>query len=162
MGSVINAQALFNRVRMWMAGIQFDGRRDLYNEFGWIRNPDYRDFLAAYFRQGMAKRVVDAPVEAMWADPPQLLAQPEFNTAWNGLVEEQSLWWHITRLDKLAGLGRYAAMVVGFDDGADLEPPIRAGNKPRKVIYLQPYHEGSLSVKVYDEDKTSPRFGKPE
>lgn len=163
MGDVINAQSLFNRVRMWLAGVQFRGHRDLYELFGWKRNPDHRDYIAAYYRQGVAKRVIDAPVLGCWADPPQLGADnPEFDTAWNNLVEEQALFSKIIRLDKLAGLGTYAVLVVGFDDGAKLEVPISpTDTRERKVIYLQPYHQAACSVKLYDTNSASERFGLP-
>jgi uncharacterized protein len=164
MGTVVNAQALFNRVRMWLAGVSFHGRRDLYEQFGWNRFPDYRNFVALYYRHGVAKRIIDAPVLAMWSDPPALTAQDEFNQALQEVVQTQSLWQHIIRLDKLAGLGTYAVMVVGFDDGQDLEEPVRSTprGRPRKVIYLQPYHQGASSILSYDTDRTSPRFGLPE
>lgn len=163
--NVINAQMLFNRVRMWLAGIQFNGARDLYQQFGYRRMPDFRDFIAIYYRHAIAKRVIDAPVLATWSDPPQLSDTPEFNSAWKEIVETQKLWHNVIRLDKLAGLGAYAVMVVGYDDGQPLDQPItaRSGqNRPRKVIYLQPYHVGALSILSYNTDQTSPRFNKPE
>jgi len=169
MGTVVDAQDMFrnlaNRMRMWMAGIQFHGQRDLYEVFGWNRRVDYRNFIASYYRQGMAKRVVDAPVLGCWTDPPTLQADnEEFNIAFQEIIEEQALWFHVIRLDKLAGLGKYAVMVVGFDDGADLAAPIIArpgANVLREVIYLQPYHEGACQILEYEEDKSNPRFGQP-
>jgi hypothetical protein len=191
-GNVINAQMLFNRVRMWMAGIAFGGRRDLYELFGYERLVDYRNFTAMYYRNGIAKTVVDLPVRSTWADPPQLGADnPEFNQAWADLCDTSSLWSNIMRLDKLAGLGRFAVMVVGFDDGLPLDLPLElpanwtqyqpfnipvgwpalgplqsweAPIKPkagRKVLYLQPYHEAAISILQWETDTTNPRFGRP-
>lgn len=166
MGDVVNAQGLFNRMRMWLAGVTFHGRRDMYELFGWDRYVDYRNFIAAYYRQSLAKRVIDAPVLGTWTDPPQLMAQQEFLDAWDDIVENHNLWAHIVRLDKLAGLGRFAVMVVGFDDGQDLDTPISLGRdgisrRKREVIYLQPYHEGAITIIEYEQDTKSPRFGKP-
>jgi len=168
MGDVVNAQTLFagltNRVRMWLAGVQFRGQRDLYELFGWKRNPDYRDYIAAYYRQGVAKRVIDAPVLGTWADPPQLKADnPEFNDAWEEVVETQALFHKLIRLDKLAGLGTYALLVIGFDDGRPLDSPISPGDtRGRKVLYMQPYHQAACSIKEYVTDTTDPRFGQPK
>lgn len=163
MGSVINAQSLFNRVRMWLAGVQFQGQRDLYQIFGYKRLIDYRDFVACYYRQGVAKRVVDAPVLGVWTDPPVLTADnPEFNIAWEDLVEERALFAAIMRFDKLARLGTYAVMVIGFDDGQKLEVPITDGDKKaRKVLYMQPYHQAACSIQSYEADSSNPRFGQP-
>src|SRR6266403_3552088 len=142
MGQVVNAQSLFNRVRMWMAGLQFSGKRDLYEVFGYKRQLTHQDYVAVYYRQGVAKRVIDAPVLGLWADPPQLVADNiEFNDAWEALVSDQGLFNKVMRLDKLAGLGRFAVMVIGFDDGGKLDTPVRPG-KASSVLYMQPYHEG--------------------
>lgn len=167
MGDVVNAQGLFNRMRMWLAGVTFHGRRDMYELFGWDRYVNYRNFIAAYYRQSLAKRVIDAPVLGTWTDPPQLMAaNTEFQVAWDDIVENHNLWAHIVRLDKLAGLGRFAVMVVGFDDGQPLDTPISLGRdgisrRKREVIYLQPYHEGAITILEYEQDTKSPRFGKP-
>lgn len=163
MGEVVNAQSLFNRVRMWLAGVQFRGQRDLYELFGWKRQPDYRDYIAAYYRQGVAKRIIDAPVLGMWADPPQLGADnQEFNDAWEELVETQALFHKLIRFDKLVGLGTYGLMVVGFDDGSKLDQPISPNDKKvRKVIYLQPYHQAACTIKEYETDKSNERYGQP-
>lgn len=166
MGDVVNAAALFNRMRMWLAGVSFNGRRDMYELFGYERNPDYRNYVSQYYRHSMAKRVIDAPVLATWNDPPQLMANDEFNTAWDHIVENQNLWANVMRLDKLAGLGRFAVMVVGFDDGQSLSTPIitnREGlsRRKREVLYLQPYHEGALQILEYEDDTSDERFGKP-
>lgn len=160
--TVINAQSLFNRVRMFMAGVTHQGRRDLYELFGWTRTPNYNTFVAKYYRMGLAKRIINGPVLATWGDPPQVSASNEnFNTKWKEHVEAVKLWHHLIRLDKLAGLGRYAVMVVGFNDGGDLSKPLREG-KGKEVLYLQPYHEGAVQIKAYVEDKKDKNFGRPE
>src|SRR6478735_6362502 len=102
MGNVIDAQGLFNRVRMWMAGLQFSGKRDLYEVFGYKRVLTHQDYTAIYYRQGVAKRVIDAPVLGLWSDPPQLIAEnQEFNDAFEKLISDQGLFNKIIRLDKL-------------------------------------------------------------
>lgn len=145
---------------MAMLGL-FNGNRDLYRAFGWKRNPTARDFIDKYKHQDIAQRVIDTPVEALWADPPKLLGDDAFNKAWNDILAQIPVFAVIQRLDKLAGLGRYAVMVIGFDDGGKLDTPVRPG-KGRKVIFLQPYHELSVEIEDYETDNTSPRFGMPK
>src|SRR5215831_10190452 len=163
--NVIWAGQLFNRMRMWLAGMQMHGRRDLYDVFGWQRVTDYQVFLAKFYKQGMAKRVIELPVDSMWSDPPQLMADnQEFSDAWNQIVQINTLWHHIIRLDTLAGLGRFAVMVVGFDDGRKLDSPISSpanGGTPRNIMYLQPYHEGAIRILEWETDTSDPRFGQP-
>lgn len=162
MGNILDAQLLFNRVRMWMAGVSFHGRRDLYELFGYRRYVNHFDFTALYYRFGVAKRVVDAPVLGIWTDPPQLVADNvEFNAKWQTLCETMNVWHNIIRFDKLCGLGRFAVMVIGLDDGQKLDQPIIPNGKKRNVIYLQPYHEGAISIRSWETDETNPRYGKP-
>lgn len=152
---------LFQRAKLWMAGLQFGGRRDLYQLFGYQRNPLHLDYVARYLRQDIAKRVIDAPVLATWADPPIIDGGDAFNTAWAQVSEdlELKIWQKIIRVDKLAGLGAYSGMVIGFDDGAvDLSRPV---TKASKVIYLQPYAQAAINVKAFDTNPNSPRYGLP-
>src|SRR5215472_16877269 len=99
MPNILDAQVLFNRVRMWMAGVSFHGRRDLYELFGYRRYVNHFDFTALYYRFGVAKRVVDAPVLGSWTDPPQLTADnDDFNNRWNLLCDTMNVWHNIIRL----------------------------------------------------------------
>lgn len=138
----------------------YGGNRDLYRAYGWKSKPGPVDFIHKYRRQDIAKRVIDTPVEALWSDPPTLDADEAFLKAWNDILAQIPVFASLQRLDKLAGLGRYAVMVVGFDDGQNLERPIslKAG---RKVTFLQPYHELSVTIDTYENDNRNPRFGRP-
>lgn len=159
----IGLQDLIRRTRLWMAGMMYHGRRDLYELFGYNRNPKQLDYVARYLRQDIAKRIIDAPILAVWADPPQLDADPAFLTAWNVLINSQSpikLIATLIRLDKLAALGQFALLVLGFDDGADLSRPVKS-KQGRKLLYMQPYAEMTVRVKEYDKDQQSSRFGQP-
>jgi hypothetical protein len=75
-----------------------------------------------------------------------------------------AFWAKIIRLDKLAGLGAFAGLVLGFDDGQKLDQPIRpnGGTSSRKILYMQPYAEAAISVRLYNTDSSSPRYGLPE
>ena len=155
------------RVRMWLAGVQYGGRRDLYELFGYHRNPRQLDYVARYLRQDIAGRVIDAPVLACWADPPILDGGDKFNEAWSKLLsapatdESPAIFHNLIRADRLAGLGSFAGMVIGIDDGKKLDQPVSKANGLRKLLYLQPYAEVAITVVAYDRDQTSPRFNKP-
>lgn len=143
-------------------GYMFGGRRNMYDVFGWKPQPDYKDFIAKYRRQGIAKRIIDAPVDGLWSDPPELEADEAFMAAWKALLTRIPVFHAIQRLDKLASLGRYAVMIVGFDDGQSLENPVNS-KEGRQVLYLQPYlGEKSVSIEKFVESERDPRFGLPE
>lgn len=153
-------QQLVDRTKMWLAGITHYGRRDLYALFGYNRWPRQLDFAARYLRQDIAKRIVDAPILACWADPPDLEADTAFIDAWDNLLEQVPIFHNLIRLDKLSALGSYAGMVIGIDDGEDLDKPVKPGGS-HNLLYLQPYAEMALKVTSYDRNEQSPRFGKP-
>lgn len=153
---------LFQRMRMFLTGFQFGGRRDLFSIFGWQRYTTHFDYVARYIRQDIAKRVIDAPVLATWCDAPILDGGQAFNDAWDVVIKDLNMafWQKIIRADKLAGLGCFAGLVVGFDDSGQLISPVKPGTG-RKVLYMQPYAEASINVKTYESNQSSPRFGMP-
>ena len=144
-----------------LVGTAYEGARDYYAIFGYKRNPTHEDFLARYLHQDIAQRILNAPVDATWTDPPEVTGTSEsFTKAWAELVEEHEVFAQLARLDLFAGLGKYAIMVIGLDDGADLSRPVNS-SRNNKVIYLQPYLEGSIKIKKIEESTSSPRFGLP-
>lgn len=141
-------------------GMQFGGARDLYAVFGYNRNPVHKDYVTKYLTQDIATRVINAPVDATWTDAPVLKINGAPWKEWNDLVESTNLYAYLRKADIFAGLGIYSIMLIGLDDGRSLDQPVNT-NRRNKVIYLQPYLEGSLKILQYEVDQTSPRFGKP-
>lgn len=157
------ASALVNRMQLAArAGLQFGGARDLWKVYGYNSNPTYKDYLARYCRQDIAKRIVDAPPSATWADPPAFEnVDSTFQTAWDALAQDIPIWHYLNRVDCLAGIGRFSCMLIGFDDGAALDQPVRAG-KAKNILYLQPYGEGSVEIAEYVTDTKDPRYALPK
>lgn len=155
------AQDIIGRLRMaFSAGFQMNGMRDLYQTFGWRRVVLHQDFIGKFLRQDITQRIITAPVNALWSDPPTVTGDPPFQAAWQDLLAKIPVFHELQRADTLAGLGKYSILVIGFDDGQQLDQPIN-GRAKRSVIYLQPYAEGSVDIKTFDEVQTSPRFGLP-
>lgn len=142
------------------AGMAFGGKRDYYKVFGWNSNPTHVNFLAKYVKQDIAQRVINAPVKGTWTDQPHLDGGSAFNTAWEELVEERDIFHYIGKADIFAGLGAYSVLIIGIDDGLKLDKPVNRGRQ-NKIIYMQPYLEGSAEIIEFDENPNSKRFGKP-
>lgn len=153
-------QTLYRSGWMGSLGLSHDGSRDLYNVFGYKRQLTEADYWAKYARNGIAKRVVDMPVDALWSDPPIIKANPRFQSSWDDIVTRNKVFTAFMRLDTMTGMGVYACLLVGYDDGLKLEFPVRRGRK-HKITYLQPYSAGSMEIETFDEDPTSARFGLP-
>lgn len=145
-----------------LAGMQFGGKRDLYKIYGYKRQLTYDDYYAKYTRQDVAKRVVNAPATATWRNPPELETENQaLKDAWLNIVEKHQIWSQIERVDRLAGLGHYAVLMLGFNDGAASDQPVRysTGNE---LLYIQPYSQASVKISAIEENTSSPRFGMPK
>lgn len=143
-----------------IAGLQMSGTRDLYSVFGYNGNPEFKDFLAKYVRQDIAKRIVTAYPASTWKGTPEITGNTQsFDNAWKDFVNAFQPFNHLERADKLAGIGSYGILLIGFDDGASLDKPVRRASS---ILYMQPYMEGSVGIKKLVSDTRSPRFGKPE
>jgi len=146
-------------------GMMFSGNRDLYEVFGYKRQVTYLEMLGKYRRQDIATRIVEAEPRATWSAPPQALGDEVFMKAWADLIAGHNIHESFNRLDKLLGIGRYAVLVVGMDDGMSLDAPIQpvsgAASPERKLLYLQPYSELSAAIIEYDTNQNSPRYGLP-
>ena len=153
--------ALIDRLQLAArAGVQFDDKRDLYLVFGYKRNLNYQHFLAKYARQGIAGRVVDAPPEATWSDPPVFDGSAAQEKVLDELVKKFKLWSMLERTDRLSRLGRFATMLIGIPTGRVQGPPQKRTSN--KVVYLRPLGETQVSIHKFVEDPTDERFGLPE
>lgn len=152
--------ALISRALLALrAGLQFGGKRDLYEVYGYRLQLNFNDHFAKYCRQDIASRIVDAPAQATWRNAPEIIGANGFDTKWTDLVKKQKLWHYLERVDRLAGIGRYSVMLVGFDDGAPLDTPVGTA---QEVIFLQPFSEPSAAIRTFEPDSNNPRFNMPQ
>ena len=142
-------------------GLTFGGERDLYAVFGYKRVLHYQDYLGKYRRQDIATRLVDAEPRALWSNPPIMVADGTLPEVWSNLISGFNLYEVFERLDRIVGLGRYAILVVGLDDGSDLATPVNDA-LGKQVLYLQPYSEEAAVIDALEESPSDPRFGLPK
>jgi hypothetical protein len=147
-----------------LAGLSFDGDRDLYKTLGYDRRLTPRKFRERYRRNGMAKRIVNAIVEATWRGGAEIIEDenPEiitpFEQAWIDLDMRLNLWPNFARADKLSRLGRFGTLYLGLpgDPGTPVQSATAEG-----FVYVQPFGEDSVSVDTLETETLSPRFGMP-
>lgn len=148
-------------------GVTHNGARDLYAILGYKKQLDFDDYLWRYKRQDIATRVVTAFPSAVWSMKPKVFDSDSseidtpFEAAFKEMVVKNKLYHYLSRGDKLSGIGRFGIIVLGFADGKRLSAKLvkRPG---MKLIYMRPYHEGSVKIKSYNQDTTSERYGLPE
>lgn len=158
------ATSLISRIDFFTRlGVRFDGKRDFYAIFGYKRVLNFQDYVGKYLRQDIAKRIVNAPVSATWRTPPvvKVEGQKAFTEEWIKLVRKHKIWKQMERVDKLAGIGNYAVLLLGINDGRKMEVPINPRNN-NDLLYLQPYSQPNAEIMELEEDPTNERFGMPK
>jgi hypothetical protein len=164
----VSGNELVNRAKLGqMAGITYNGRRDLFEALGYKRRLTAQDYRARFERNAVAARIVEAKPQATWRgggvivedESPDI--ETEFEAAYVALDRRLKIWHNFTVADILAGLGHYAIILIGVKGSSRLDQPLTQVNGPDDIIFLQPYSEGDAPVATWDNDPSSPRFGSP-
>lgn len=144
-------------------GQSFNGNRDLYDICGYPKDISFDQYDGRYRRQDIAARVNDAYPDATWHMDPYVYdnedsTESEFEKAYNKLAKDIRLYHYLHRADKLAGIGQYAILFIGYDDGRPFNQEVTTASN---ILYLQPYGQGSVEIKEKDTNKKSKRYGMP-
>lgn len=145
-------------------GTSFAGERDLYKALGYKKDLSFSDYFSQYERQDIAKAVIDKPVSATWQGTIEIIESKEaettpLETAWKELNYQMGVKSKLVLVDKLTGIGRYGAILLGLSDSANMEEEVRS--KKTKLLFLRALGEDSIKVNTYETNVTSPRYGKP-
>ncbi len=153
-------------------GFQFSGQRSLYEVLGYKLALTFQDYYAAYDRGDIAQRIVDAPPTTTWRHKPVISngGSPdqftEFELAWLKLAQDRKIFHYMERIDKLAGIGEYGALLIGTDDIRNqndfMRPMAKLKHGPDSILYITPLTQEFAEVRTTDSDPTSERFGFPE
>lgn len=164
--SVVNSVMTSRNALATKLGQQFDGNRLIYNECGYPLNPQFQEYYSRYTRQDIARRIVNAYPDATWRDAPDVFddenedVETPFEKEWKALVKRVRLFHHFRRLDRITGIGHYGVLFLGFDDGENLDQPVKPGK--RKLLYVQPFMEENAAISTWVTDRNSERYGEPE
>lgn len=145
----------------------YSGDRDLYQALGYKTTLEFTDFYSRYKRQEIAKAVIDRPVKATWQGELLLIEsneadETEFEKQWRKLNRTLGLKSRLSRLDRLTGIGRYGALLLGLDDVSSTEgwgTPVKSGE--RKLVYVRPLGEGSIEIAKFEQNPSKERYGLP-
>lgn len=153
---------------VYRTGLTFRGRRDLYQSLGYPRTLQPQDYREEYERGGLAERIVETFPRATWSGGLSIVENPDpnVNTPFEedilALDDRLKIWSKLMRLDILAGLGRYAVLLIGAAGGDDLSTELPRMNGPEDVIYLTPIWERNATILSFVTDPRDERFGRPE
>lgn len=165
----IRTNVVSRTVRGLMArllGQTHNGARDLYEQCGYPASIDPTQYEAAYQRQDIAGRILEAFPDATWREPPTIKSEREgddpdgeFRQSVETVVEQFALWNTLSRLDLLMGMGHYGVLLFGVAGGEPTSEPLRGND--HKLIYLSPHGEQSADIVNWESRSSSPRFAKP-
>jgi ADP-ribose pyrophosphatase YjhB (NUDIX family) len=158
---------------------------------GWIR-PELYQLL--YTREPVATRVVEVFPKECFQVSPSVYEDEDagtvtpFEEAWDALgkqlrgeqsfyQEEESsvIWDFLLDADIKSGIGHYAAILLGLDDGAPLDQPVDLidATKPvkgsvggssaasRRLLFMQVYPETAVRINALETNTQNPRYGQP-
>lgn len=179
--SNLQTMELMTRVMMAnMLGIQYDGKRDLYEALGYPKQITFEQYWSQYSRQDIAGAIINRPVQDTWKGDFSVFNPDDKNEAlrkqFKELYKKLQLKDKFIRLDKLSSLGQYGVLLLGFNDVTP-ELILRRGRTEQKVIgysdpvnksaalqliYTMPYAENAVIISEWEKDNTSPRYGLPK
>lgn len=153
--------------------------RDLDRECGYPIEFSLEQYRYLYRRYGLARRAVNVYPDECWSVPPSLQESEDgeddtdFETDWKLLFQNPHThpWHYLHRLDRLCGVGRYGAMLLGFDDlgpNDDLSKPVagftgrgRPSTKKRNLLFLRTFDEWGAQILELDNDSSSEHYQQP-
>jgi hypothetical protein len=161
--SLINRALLATKI-----GEQYGGSRDIQEALGYPEIIQFEDYATRYARQDIARAVINRPVQHTWKGNVKLMEpgsteETKLEKEWKKLDRELLLKSKFIRVDKLSSVGRYGALLLGFDDVKDqdgFKNPVREGK--RKLLYVKPLSEGSAKINTYVKKTKDKRYGMVE
>lgn len=142
-------------------GQTYAGERDLYNSFGYRRDPEFDDYLSYYLRGDIAARVVDLSPKTTWRHDPEIRSDDQkFVDAIDEMNDRNRLYHFMERVDEISGIGQFGIMLIGTTGSKVTEEPGKLRG-PEDIVYLSAFHQGSTEILRFEEDSESPRFGLP-
>ena len=157
---------LMNRANLFARlGQQYGGDRDVYEALGYPLTLSYEDYASRYSRQDIARAIINRPVQFTWKGPVTITelgdgTEKVLEKAWAKLERRLKLKSKFVRLDKLASIGSYGVLLLGFNDVKkqdDWGNPVSAKNN--KLNYVKPLGEGNAKIASYVKRSSDPRFG---
>jgi len=149
-------------------GYQYGGDRNIYEALGYPTYIAYQDYAARYARQDIARAVINRPIAFTWKGPLVITEvgveeDTPLEKAWVELEKNLKLKSKFVRVDKLASVGCYGALLLGFGDTGDKEgwsQPITNGKQ--QLNYVKPLGQGHAQIATYVSKPSDPRFGMVE
>lgn len=139
-----------------------DTLHNIYLDFGYPAYLEFTNFWNMYRRFGIAKNVIELPVDTGWITPPTIKGTPELDKDIVKLINDFSLWQRAKGLDTRQRVGRYAGMYMRVrDDKRPSEPMDGKLNGLASLVEMMPLYESQLRVTESENDPQKDNYGQP-
>ncbi len=139
-----------------------DTLHNVYLDYGYPLELEFANYWNMYRRLGIAKNVVELPVDTCWLSTPEIDGGDAFNSEFEQLVEKVKFWQRMKGLDNRQRVGRYAGMFMRVKDGQRPDQPIEGKlSGLASLVEIMPLYESQLKVLTTDTDPSSESFGMP-
>lgn len=172
MAIIQNQRSILSRTSMF--NNQIDPKVNIDQSCGYPSDITIEQYRLIYDREGIGNRVVNVYPDECWPEDPKITENEEaeattFDDDWEALQAKHNInhYWH--RADRISGIGRHGAMLLGLNDGKALEQPVagineageKVGDANHDLLFLRVFDEQNAEVLKFNKDRTSPRFGQP-
>lgn len=172
---VLNAMMMRDQ---WIRGLA-DPRRDVDEECRYPRIISPQDYARMYKRFGVAKRVVNIEPMESWKNKPEIYdsedsEETEFETSLKDLDDRHKIYSWMKKIDGISGINRFGVLLIGVDDGQELDMPVRGVPKSgvlepgykipvtgRKILFIRAFDESMVRIGRWEVNPQSPRYGMP-
>lgn len=158
----LDAQTIRERVASAVSGgyDYADTLHNIYLDFGYPQKLQFSNYWNMYRRFGIAKNVIELPVDITWMSTPEIESNTKFAAAFDELTKQTKFWHRLKGLDTRQRVGRYAGMFMRVRDNKPPHEPLE-GTFPGGLIQMIPVYEGQLSVLETNQDVMSDEYGNP-
>lgn len=162
--------------------MNLDSRKDVYEACNVPKVVTPEMYWNLYDKEPIPARIVECLPKEAWQVQPMVYESEdseeatEFEKEWDGLGKQimgEESWYQdeegnpiyqkLMQADIDSRIGQYGIIVIGIDDGKQLdeEATMGGGEERRKLLYLQSYPQKFAKIIEWETDENSPRFCKP-
>lgn len=138
-----------------------DTLHNVYVDYGYPETVTFENAWNMYRRFGIAKNIVELPVDVTWMDVPNITGSAPFEAALAKLIPRIKLWHRLRGLDMRQRVGRYAGLFMRVRDNQHPDKLIGPLPGEGALIQIIPIYEGQLMVTETDNDPMSDTYGQP-
>ncbi len=139
-----------------------DTLHNIFLDFGYPQTINFSQFWNMYRRFGIAKNIVDLPVDTGWMTPPEVTGSDQFNRELQQLIDHHDLWKRVKGLDTRQRVGRYAGLFMRVRDNKPPSEPIDGKlSGLGSLVQMVPLYEGQLKVLETENDPRKDNYGQP-